>query len=532
MNENKQINKSGFLITCISCIVLLLVMLYFGINSPFKGTSAATDEDRCYCTTGTRVGDECKLYSATKLDDNCTKQDLSSNIYTCTYPLTCESSSSSSSCKVGHTCQVANKTGKIDSNCVCIVSDDASSSSSSSSSSSYGCYSCGSSAGGGYVWGTGGSNCTLTTPDKCENVSSSSNKRLSCSAGTYYNASSKSCAICEVNYYCPGVEYTEGTGITAGKFPCDSSKGESTNGKTGQSSCSKSCASIGTSATCVANPDCQWDYNNGCTNKSSSSSGCYTKDEAEQKGKANCKNGNYTVENNQSNSGCWYYKCTEGSNPTHCASGTYYKNGSCVQCLAGYYCPGGDYNTTNEGLVSCDGSFSEVGSDSKDDCKAICSGGTSWFETSAIATLAAENKCKAEGKNFYKAEQVNGNCYTLSCCNCTGNDCNEEYNACWKNGSTYVNGSSSVYGPNGLNYEKVDASFCVDKDYPTSPGGGNPGNPSNPGAGGNPNNPSSENPNISENPQTSDILIFIVWVVGLFSICYSLWYYKKVKNNQ
>ena len=59
----------------------------------------------------------------------------------------------------------------------------------------------------------------------------------------------------------------------------------------------------------------------------------------------------------------------------------------------------------------------------------------------------------------------------------------------------------------------------------TPSGGGNPNNP-------NPSNPSGENPNISENPQTSDILIFIVWVVGLFSICYSLWYYKMAKNNQ
>ena len=34
-------NKNGFLITCMCCIVLLLTLCYFGINSTFKGTAAA-----------------------------------------------------------------------------------------------------------------------------------------------------------------------------------------------------------------------------------------------------------------------------------------------------------------------------------------------------------------------------------------------------------------------------------------------------------------------------------------------------------
>ena len=33
--------KNSFLITCVSCIVLLLLMCYFGINSSFKSTQAA-----------------------------------------------------------------------------------------------------------------------------------------------------------------------------------------------------------------------------------------------------------------------------------------------------------------------------------------------------------------------------------------------------------------------------------------------------------------------------------------------------------
>lgn len=53
--ENTK-NKNSFLITCVSCIVLLLVMCYFGINSvSYKGTSAA---DASYtCASGYSVID-------------------------------------------------------------------------------------------------------------------------------------------------------------------------------------------------------------------------------------------------------------------------------------------------------------------------------------------------------------------------------------------------------------------------------------------------------------------------------------------
>ena len=43
MKKNQDMkNKNGFLITCVSCIVLLLTLCYFGINTSFKGTSAAS----------------------------------------------------------------------------------------------------------------------------------------------------------------------------------------------------------------------------------------------------------------------------------------------------------------------------------------------------------------------------------------------------------------------------------------------------------------------------------------------------------
>lgn len=51
----KMKNKNGFLITCMCCIVLLLTLCYFGINSTFKGTSAASTQ---MCKTGYVLADE------------------------------------------------------------------------------------------------------------------------------------------------------------------------------------------------------------------------------------------------------------------------------------------------------------------------------------------------------------------------------------------------------------------------------------------------------------------------------------------
>ena len=32
------------------------------------------------------------------------------------------------------------------------------------------------------------------------------------------------------------------------------------------------------------------------------------------------------------------------------------------------------------------------------------------------------------------------------------------------------------------------------------------------------------------NPPTNDIMIFMVWIVGLGTICYSIYYYKRLKS--
>ena len=45
--------------------------------------------------------------------------------------------------------------------------------------------------------------------------------------------------------------------------------------------------------------------------------------------------------------------------------------------------------------------------------------------------------------------------------------------------------------------------------------------------------PSSEpSSNVDENPQTGQIAMFIVWVVALAAIVYSVWYFKKVRESK
>jgi hypothetical protein len=44
-------------------------------------------------------------------------------------------------------------------------------------------------------------------------------------------------------------------------------------------------------------------------------------------------------------------------------------------------------------------------------------------------------------------------------------------------------------------------------------------------------NPDNQEPNVDENPPTGQIALFVVWVIGLVSIVYSVWYFKKIKQN-
>lgn len=148
-------------------------------------------------------------------------------------------------------------------------------------------------------------------------------------------------------------------------------------------------------------------------------------------------------------------------------------------------------------------------------------------------------------------------------------DSTTEY-GCYKSNNGYVWVSTSSVIAN--TYPKYNASSrdeCVALNNNSSDGNGNndsgnqtPSNPSggndnqsssNPNGGNNnqsPSNPSggtgssipdndnitdvpdnSNNNDVNYNPQTGAIAIFICWIIGLASIVYSVWYFRKVKEN-
>ena len=81
--------------------------------------------------------------------------------------------------------------------------------------------------------------------------------------------------------------------------------------------------------------------------------------------------------------------------------------------------------------------------------------------------------------------------------------------------------------PNPNPNPNPDDDYVPEPEDPT-PGGETSSRPSS-------NRPSSSRPssggNVTENPQTSQIAIFVVWVVAIAAICYSVYYFKKVKED-
>lgn len=37
--------------------------------------------------------------------------------------------------------------------------------------------------------------------------------------------------------------------------------------------------------------------------------------------------------------------------------------------------------------------------------------------------------------------------------------------------------------------------------------------------------------NVTENPKTGEIVIALVWFAGIFAIAYSVYYFRKIKEN-
>ena len=135
-------------------------------------------------------------------------------------------SGSSGSSSGGSSCKKTCPDGKYVSNCKCVTCEA-----------------------GYYCKGGKKSKCSSGYTSK---AGASSCTRSSCSAGTYLDSSySTGCRPCPSGKYCPGGTSMPKT-CQAGYVPNAS-----------QTGCKKSCASMGTSTTCIQN-GCKWDYTYGC----------------------------------------------------------------------------------------------------------------------------------------------------------------------------------------------------------------------------------------------------------------------------
>lgn len=94
MSENKYKFNNGFLISCIVCIIVILVLCYFTFSSSFlsslviKGTSAA---ESCVCGEGEELitGNLCKKDSTSDLGDPWDCEELSGGVFSCTKEASC-----------------------------------------------------------------------------------------------------------------------------------------------------------------------------------------------------------------------------------------------------------------------------------------------------------------------------------------------------------------------------------------------------------------------------------------------------------
>lgn len=290
-----------------------------------------------------------------------------------------------------------------------------------------------------------------------------------------------------------------------------------------------------------------------------------------------------------------------GAGTTTCPAGEYYKGqGQCAECLANYYCPGGTFNSSDssrDGINACpSGTTSPAGSDSESDCKSSggSSGGTSsethrvTFKDHDGTTLGSDTCTTTTGSCKVNALSTNPSRtgYTFDGWSYGGNSCSK----LWHNTLT-VSGSISVYAcytenqPSGGGTGTTPQSYTIS--YNANGGTGTMAshtctvgstctikgnefvrsghkfmgwttnsNGTKDGYGwtgwsgtwkaeyangshGISNNKlilyamwdkTSTNQNTDTNPQTGEITIFLTWIVGIAAIVYSVWYFKNMKH--
>lgn len=226
----------------------------------------------------------------------------------------------------------------------------------------------------------------------------------------------------------------------------------------------------------------------------------------------------------QDSNGCWSRKC---------GAGEYFSTSrnKCETCTAGYYCEGG---TTGQKICP-KGFYCPAGSSQKQSCgdgkTTTAEGMDEKSDCVAGETVYKITLMRAEGNDTMTTcdTGTDGKIKIASCKKSPGSICGTWTTEPLKNntqGGTEITSEalmSKVFTSNVTYYCKGGTSI-----HP----GGNPSNPSNPSKPSSTPSTSSNPPSsstVTENPKTGSVAIFMVWVIAIGTLIYSIAYFKQSK---
>jgi len=368
---------------------------------------------------------------------------------------------------------------------------------------------------------------------------------ITCSAGTYYVGQGE-CETCLANYYCPGGEFGSNETSRAGIYECPSGK-SSPAGSDSQSDCigtttcepGKYYSGHGTCSTCPENYYCPGVTNTTgdnsragiyeCPSGKSSSAG--SDDASDCKSTVSCSTGTF-YPNGQT-------QCESENNGKSCQCG-YGNNGCCVVI--------GDSSTSGIITGNCGDERIDVGgilsqhscikdnisysySCSHDSGSQTDATGFSW--STCTKTGSEENlpqcdniKVICGANSIYRSD-------TTSTYSCTANGTTYCYNKTDETQRCYGTGyeGSELINNKKYTYYKFNITTCSSGNGGNNSGnsGGNGGSDS--GTPNTPTQPNNPNQNVTENPKTGSIAIFLVWIIGIGMVIYSFVYFKELKSE-
>lgn len=353
---------------------------------------------------------------------------------------------------------------------------------------------------------------TSTSCDEGEYWSNSQNKCITCSAGYYCEGGTTGQKICPIGYYCPAGSKQ--------KQSCDNGKTTTTTGMDEKSDCVVASCKVG-------------QYFNDDEKK------CTT-----------CPEGYYCEGGTTPLKSCGAGETTDGTGKTKesdcfCKGGYYLSNSQnkCMVCTAGYYCEGG----TNGQTICPKGFYCPAGSSEKQSCDDGMTTTTEGMDEKsdcvAEKTEYTITLMRAEGDKPVATCTTGTDGKIASCDNSPGRICGT-----WTTEPLVNNTQGGTEITSSALMNKV---FTSDTTYYCKAGtsihpGGDPSNPSS-----NPSTPSS-NPSIpsstpsskpststpsstpssstvTENPKTGSVAIFMVWVIAIGTLIYSIAYFKQSK---